>query len=113
MLLLCYFVYLLSQCLQIYCLRFIYWSINIEFEDFEEEVNQALEYINTGAWLQLEGSVGRWCNGFLESGIIVKDQEKTQAEGPIKFTDGYGRHQEQYRFKIDPDRLDQVYYDTY
>jgi hypothetical protein len=85
----------------------------MELEDFEEEVNQALEYINTGAWLQLEGGVGRWCNGFLETGIIVKDQEKTQAEGPIKFTDGYGRHQEQYRFKIDPDRLDQVYYDTY
>ena len=85
----------------------------MDMEDFEGEVIQALEYINSGAWLQLEGSVGRWCNGFLESGIIVKDQEKTQAEGPIKFTDGYVRHQEQYSFKIDPDRLDQVYYDTY
>lgn len=85
----------------------------MDMEDFEGEVIQALECINSGAWLQLEGSVGRWCNGFLESGIIIKDQELTKKKGPVTFKDGYGRERAQYRFKIDYNRLDDVYWDTY
>ena len=66
-----------------------------------EEAKQALDCINTGQWLQLEGSVGRWANSFIESKIIVKDVETTNELGPLRFTDGYGRKQTQYRFKID------------
>ena len=71
----------------------------------KEEAKQALDCINTGQWLQLEGSVGRWANSFIESKIIVKDVETTNELGPLRFTDGYGRKQTQYRFKIDEDRL--------
>ena len=72
----------------------------------EQEVERALELLNSGLWLQLEGSVGRWVNGFLEGGYIVKDEERTKKDGPVVFTDGYGRLQKQYYGKIDWDVVD-------
>lgn len=74
----------------------------------KNEAKQALGYINTGQWLQLEGSVGRWANDFIESKIIIKDIKATKKLGPIRFVDGYGRKKTQYRFKIDNDKLKEV-----
>ena len=74
----------------------------LSFEEQEEEnVKQALELINSGKWLQLEGSVGRFCAQYLDANIIVRDEEKTEKEGAIKFKDGYGRYTEQPWGKID------------
>ena len=74
------------------------------------EVEQALEYINTGKWLQLEGSVGRWADSYLESEQIIVDTERTEKEGTFNFIDGYGRKQKQPRFKIDWDTVDELEY---
>ena len=76
----------------------------------EQEVLQALELINTGKWRQLEGSIGSWCNDFLESEEIIVDEERTKKEGPISFVEGYGRACKQAYFKIDWDRVDEVFY---
>ena len=73
-----------------------------------EEVKVALNSINSGQWLQMEGSVGRYCNSFIEAGIIVKDEKETKKKGPVVFTDGYGRKQSQYRFKIDHEKFDEL-----
>lgn len=70
-----------------------------------EEVEQALEAINTGKWRQMEGSVGRWANGYLVSEQIIVDTERTKKEGTISFIDGYGRECNQPYFKIDWDRV--------
>ena len=34
------------------------------------EIREALECINTGKWRQLEGSVGRWANSWIENGVL-------------------------------------------
>tara|TARA_R100001198_G_C5156727_1_gene163635 strand:- start:303 stop:596 length:294 start_codon:yes stop_codon:yes gene_type:complete len=74
----------------------------LSFEEQEEEnVKQALELINSGKWLQLEGSVGRFCAQYLDANIIVEDIERTKEEGAIEFKDGYGRHTKQPWCKID------------
>tara|TARA_R100001015_G_C4418227_1_gene19828 strand:+ start:119 stop:370 length:252 start_codon:yes stop_codon:yes gene_type:complete len=65
-----------------------------------KEAKDALELINSGKWLQLEGSVGRYCNDLLESKVIIKDEAATTDHGPVTFKDGYGRFVKQYRFKI-------------
>jgi hypothetical protein len=73
-----------------------------------EEIKNVLDTINSGRWLQLEGSIGRHCNSFIESGIIIPDEKETKEKGPICFTDGYGRPQKQVRFKIDWDKFDEI-----
>ncbi len=45
-------------------------------ECFELMIIRVLERINSGAWLQLEERCKRWCNMFIEIGVIVKDQDK-------------------------------------
>ena len=75
----------------------------------EQEVLRAFELINTGKWRQLEGGAGRFANQFLESGEIV-DEERTNQKGPVCFVDGYGISQKQPHFKIDWDRVDEVFY---
>jgi hypothetical protein len=79
----------------------------------EQEVLKALELINSGMWRQLEGGAGRWCSQFLESGEIIVDEELTNQEGPVCFVDGYGISQKQPHFKIDWDRVDEVFYQRY
>lgn len=74
----------------------------------EQEIQRALELMNTGMWRQLEGSAGRWCSLFLESGEIIVDEERTKKEGMVSFVDGYGMSQEQPYFKIDWDRFEEV-----
>ena len=74
----------------------------------EQEILQALELINTGKWLQLEGSAGRFASQFLKSGEIIVDKERTKKEGMILFVDGYGMSREQPYFKIDWDRFEEV-----
>ena len=74
------------------------------------DVEHALECINTGKWLQLEGSVGRWADSYLESEQIIVDEERTKKEGTISFIDGYGMKQKQPRFKIDWDMVDELEY---
>ena len=74
----------------------------------EQEIQQALELINTGMWRQLEGGAGRFASQFLESKEIIVDEERTKKEGPISFVDGYGRACKQPYFKIDWDRFDEV-----
>lgn len=68
-----------------------------------KEAEQALELINSGKWLQLEGTVGRHCNDLLEAKVIIKDEQATMEHGPVTFQDGYGRFVKQYRFKINED----------
>ena len=68
-----------------------------------KEAKEALKLINSGKWLQLEGSVGRYCNDLLESKVIIKDEAATTDHGPVTFKDGYGRFVKQYRFKINED----------
>ena len=74
----------------------------------EQEIQRALELINTGRWRQLEGGAGRFASQFLESKEIIVDEERTKKEGPISFVDGYGRACIQPYFKIDWDRFDEV-----
>ena len=73
-----------------------------------KNIKAALKLINTGQWLQLEGSIGRWCNDFIESEVIIKDEKATNKKGPVKFRDGYGRWHNQYRFKINHLKLEEV-----
>jgi hypothetical protein len=73
-----------------------------------EEIKGVLSLINSGMWLQMEGSVGRMCNQFLESEEIIVDTERTKKEGTISFIDGYGRNCKQPYFKIDWVRVDEV-----
>lgn len=82
----------------------------VEENEQEQAILQALELINSGKWRQLEGSIGRWCNDFLESEEIIVDEERTKKEGPVSFVDGYGRACNQAYFKIDWDRVDEVLY---
>ena len=66
------------------------------------EIREALECINTGQWRQLEGSVGRWANSWIENGVLVKDTKRA----PFYFVDGYGRIQQQHRYKVDRETVD-------
>ena len=43
----------------------------------QSDAKKALKLFNSGAWLQLEGSIGRWVNSFVDAGYFVKDEEKT------------------------------------
>lgn len=74
----------------------------------KEECKDALDCMNTGGWLQLEGSVGRRVKEFIDAGVLVKDEEKTKKDGPVKFIDGYGRPIEQFWAKIDWDRVNEI-----
>ena len=71
----------------------------------QEECKDALDCMNSGQWLQLEGSVGRRVKEFIDAGVLVKDEEKTKKEGPVRFIDGYGRPIEQFWAKIDWDKI--------
>jgi len=64
------------------------------------DTKKALKLLNSGRWLQLEGSVGRWVNSFIDAGYLIIDHDKTEKLGPVKFVDGYGRPQQQYWAKI-------------
>jgi hypothetical protein len=74
----------------------------------EEECKDALKLMNTGQWLQLEGSVGRRVKEFIDAGVLMRDEEKTKKEGPVRFVDGYGRPIEQYWAKIDWDKVQEI-----
>ena len=74
----------------------------------EEECKDALRLMNTGQWLQLEGSVGRRVKEFIDAGVLMRDEEKTKKEGPVKFVDGYGRPVEQFWAKIDWDKVNKI-----
>jgi len=74
----------------------------------QEECKDALDCMNSGQWLQLEGSVGRRVKEFIDAGVLVKDEEKTKKDGPVRFVDGYGRPIEQYWAKIDWDKVQQI-----
>ena len=74
----------------------------------QEECKDALDCMNSGQWLQLEGSVGRRVKEFIDAGVLVKDEEKTKKEGPVRFVDGYGRPIEQFWAKIDWDKVQEI-----
>ena len=74
----------------------------------QEECKDALDCMNSGQWLQLEGSVGRRVKEFIDAGVLVKDEEKTKKDGPVRFIDGYGRPIEQFWAKIDWDKVQQI-----
>ena len=78
-------------------------------ESFEEQetenIKNALELINTGKWLQLEGSVGRFCAPYIDAGLIIVDEERTEKEGTVNFNDGYGRFRKDPLCKIDWDKF--------
>jgi len=68
---------------------------------------KALEVFNSGLFLQMEGSFGRYyVNTFIDSGII-----KTIDEKGSLITDGYGREVQLKKFVIDNDRIDQLWMD--
>ena len=46
------------------------------FEEQEiSKIKNALELINSGKWLQLEGSVWRFCADYLKGKLIIVDEE--------------------------------------
>lgn len=68
---------------------------------------KALEVFNSGLFLQMEGSFGRYyVNMFIDSGII-----KTLDEKGSLITDGYGRKVQLKKFVIDNDRIDELWMD--
>tara|TARA_R100001591_G_scaffold21072_1_gene30034 strand:+ start:720 stop:971 length:252 start_codon:yes stop_codon:yes gene_type:complete len=71
----------------------------------QSDAKKALELMNSGQWLQLEGSVGRWVQGFIDAEYLVQDYDKTKKLGPVKFVDGYGRPQQQYWAKINWEKV--------
>ena len=73
-----------------------------------KEIKKVLKTINSGQWLQLEGSIGRYCNDFMESKIIIRDEKANKEKGAICFRDGYGRFQQQSWFKIDWDQFQRI-----
>ena len=70
----------------------------------EQECEQALKLFNSGQWLQLEGSVGRWVNQFLEAEIIKQDEKN----GKVSIIDGYGRPVNYNKGHIDWEKVDQI-----
>jgi hypothetical protein len=63
---------------------------------------KALEVFNSGLFLQMEGSFGRYyVNTYIDSGIIKTTNDKGRY-----ITDGYGRQFYLKKFFIDYDRID-------
>jgi len=63
---------------------------------------KALEVFNSGLFLQMEGSFGRYyVNTYIDSGIIKTTNDKGRY-----ITDGYGRQFYLKKFYIDYDRID-------
>ena len=44
----------------------------------QSDTKKALELMNSGQWLQLEGTVGRWVQGFIDAEYLVQDFDKTK-----------------------------------
>ena len=66
---------------------------------------KALENYNSGIFLQLEGSIGRYfVSTFLDSGIL-----KIIDEPGNKVIDGYGREIQLKKAEIDYDRIDELW----
>jgi hypothetical protein len=66
---------------------------------------KALENYNSGIFLQLEGSAGRYfVSTFLDSGIL-----KIIDEPGNKVIDGYGREIQLKKADIDYDRIDELW----
>ena len=64
-----------------------------------------LENVNSGLFLQLEGSIGRYyVNNFLDTGIFKPSGEKGNT---IK--DGYNRTITLHKFIVDYERINQLY----
>tara|TARA_Y100001937_G_C7105888_1_gene324980 strand:- start:376 stop:642 length:267 start_codon:yes stop_codon:yes gene_type:complete len=64
-----------------------------------------LEIINSGLFLQLEGSVGRYyVRNFLDTGIF-----KPSGKEGRTVTDGYGREITLHDFIIDEERIDELW----
>ena len=67
----------------------------------DNECKEALRLFNTGQWVQLEGSIGRWVQSILEANIIVQDEKN----GTVSVVDGYGRHLKYNKAHIDWDKV--------
>jgi hypothetical protein len=67
----------------------------------DSECKEALRLFNNGQWVQLEGSVGRWVQSFLDANIIVQDEKN----GAVSVVDGYGRHLKYNKAHIDWDKV--------
>ena len=63
----------------------------------DNECKEALRLFNTGQWVQLEGSIGRWVQSILDANIIVQDEKN----GTVSVVDGYGRHLKYNKAHID------------
>ena len=70
----------------------------------DSECKQALEIFNTGQWVQLEGSIGRWVKSILDDGILVQDEKN----GTVSVIDGYGRPLKYNKAHIDWDRVSTI-----
>ena len=71
----------------------------------ENVYENALNNYNTGLFLKMEGSYGRWfVSTFLDSGII-----KTIDEKGSDVVDGYGRTITLKKAVIDHDRIDELW----
>ena len=70
----------------------------------DNECKEALKLFNTGAWVQLEGSVGRWVQSILDADIIVQDEKN----GTVSVIDGYGRPLKYNKAHIDWDRVSTI-----
>ena len=73
-----------------------------------EEAYEALHLLNSGLWVQLEGSTGRYIANLRESGLFVVDRKATEDKGPTVIRDGYGQMHAQPIFKIDLDVLEEM-----
>ena len=67
----------------------------------DNECKEALRLFNTGQWVQLEGSIGRWVQSILDANIIVQDEKN----GTVSVIDGYGRHLKYNKAHIDWDKV--------
>ena len=67
----------------------------------DSECEEALRLFNTGQWVQLEGSIGRWVQSILDANIIVQDEKN----GTVSVVDGYGRHLKYNKAHIDWDKV--------
>ena len=74
----------------------------------EKDCEQALKLFNNGQWLQLEGSVGRWVDQFVQNEVIVQDKKN----GEVSIIDGYGRPVRYNKGHIDWDQFYNVYGDV-
>ena len=67
----------------------------------DSECEEALRLFNTGQWVQLEGSIGRWVQSILDANIIVQYEKN----GTVSVVDGYGRHLKYNKAHIDWDKV--------